>query len=561
MSLRQVRLPVRLTFDEGCLTLDAISRPAWAREWGRDSEGLKATLDLPWPAAERMRWVDGGSLAGRPWWRAETPRPRPRRTVFISWGDVPYAWRKDLQGTVLFHCMQVSQPVEFVDEQPSWALDSGSDIAGEFRDHRAAWLQSIRDCPAGEAVCVFVLTHSRLKSAFLKRTDEELLNATAIQQGKKVVLISADGAFSQQMPEASSWFRVIAPSSAHSSTQEHRLANVEETSQLLVDAILAAPVAPDEHSGSTWSTGVDGDYGAFLDFSLGQVTQRFRYMPPGEFWMGSPDDDPGRFENEGPRHRVRLTEGFWLADTACTQALWLAVMGGTNPSQFQDDPDQPVEQVSWDDVQTFLQRLQPLLPAGCEAVLPTEAQWEYACRAGTQTPFSFGPNVTTEQVNYDSDAPYVDGRKGEYREKTVPVKSLPANGWGLYEMHGNVLEWCVDGFGKAGKLRPYPDQHEGEVLENPIEPPDDGLSAQRVLRGGSWFNDAKDCRSALRGNGERDARGVNVGFRFALRSSSPVMPETRDASQQDPEQSGLAPSGSGGHSPAAPAKKPPRSRK
>ncbi|MEK8025880.1 formylglycine-generating enzyme family protein [Pseudaquabacterium rugosum] len=575
MSLRQVRLPVRLTFDEGCLTLDAISRPAWAREWGRDSEGLKATLDLPWPAAERMRWVDGGSLAGRPWWRAERPRLRPRRTIFISWGDVPDAWRKGLQNTVRFHCMQASQNVEFVDELPSWAPAPGSNIAAEFSDYRAAWLQSLRDCPAGEAICVFVLTHSRLKSQFLMQTDEELLNSSelrdAVRQGMQVVLIAATEGLRERIPEPWVSFSKTAPLSAHGSTQGLRLADVEETSQLLLDVILAAPMAPDEHSGPTWSSGVDGDYGAFLDFSLGQVTQRFRYMPPGEFWMGSPDDEPEREEAEGPRHRVRLTEGYWLADTACTQALWFAVMGGKNPSHFQHDLARPVEKVSWDDVQTFLQRLQPLLPAGCEAVLPTEAQWEYACRAGTQTPFSFGPDVTPEEVNYEGSFPYAAGRKGEWRGKTVPVRSLPANGWGLYEMHGNVWEWCSDGVLKGDDLRRYPAQQDGDVLENPSQPQGSGPAAQRVLRGGSWFLCAGACRSAYRRSYGRGKRISEVGFRFALRSSSPVMTVTRDASRQDPEGPGgsrapaaerpaSVPFSSGRDGPAAPSKRPPRSR-
>lgn len=299
---------------------------------------------------------------------------------------------------------------------------------------------------------------------------------------------------------------------------------------------ISVPDAPSSYAEShiRLSFGVDFRHGLFADLRLETVIQRFRYMPPGEFWMGSPDDEPERFGNESPRHRVRLTEGYWLADTACTQALWLAVMGGKNPSRFQADPGQPVEQVSWDDVQTFLQRLQPLLPAGCEAVLPTEAQWEYACRAGTQTPFSFGPNVTTEQVNYDGNAPYVDGRKGEYRKKTVPVKSLPANGWGLYEMHGNVWEWCADGV-EDGALRRYPKQQKGLVLENPFQPPGAGSSAQRVLRGGSWVIVAGRCRSANRSAFVRVRRRDFVGFRFALKSRSALATVTKDASRQDTE--------------------------
>ncbi|TAN50525.1 MAG: formylglycine-generating enzyme family protein, partial [Methylococcaceae bacterium] len=133
-------------------------------------------------------------------------------------------------------------------------------------------------------------------------------------------------------------------------------------------------------------------HGIFADFTVatphGSAGQRLRWIEPGVFWMGSPQDEPERDSNEGPRHRVTLTQGFWLADTACTQALWRTVMGN-NPSDFKDDEQCPVEQVSWNDVQDFLRKLEALLP-GCEAHLPSEAQWEYACRAGSDTPFSFG---------------------------------------------------------------------------------------------------------------------------------------------------------------------------
>ena len=125
--------------------------------------------------------------------------------------------------------------------------------------------------------------------------------------------------------------------------------------------------------------------------------------------MGSPDNEPEREDDEGPQHQVTLTEGFWLADTACTQGLWLAVMGGKNPSRFTGDPDLPVETVSWYDVQKFLAKLQAYLPAGVTAVLPTEAQWEYACRAGSSTAFSFGDNISTDQANYNGKYPYNKG--------------------------------------------------------------------------------------------------------------------------------------------------------
>ena len=183
--------------------------------------------------------------------------------------------------------------------------------------------------------------------------------------------------------------------------------------------------------------------GLWFDLRIASVTQRFRWIPAGTFTMGSPEDEEEResWGNE-TQHPVTLSQGFWLADTACTQALWQLIMG-ENPADFNDDPENPVETVSWLDVQAFLEKLNQLIP-GLQAQLPSEAQWEYACRAGTETPFSFGENITPEQVNCDGSEPYAGGEKGEYRRKTVPVKALPANPWGLYQMHGNVWEWCQD---------------------------------------------------------------------------------------------------------------------
>lgn len=222
---------------------------------------------------------------------------------------------------------------------------------------------------------------------------------------------------------------------------------------------------------------------------------RLRYMEPGQFLMGSPPSETERFEDEGPQHMVTIRSGFWLADTACTQALWQAVMG-ENPSHFQaknkGGPEHPVEQVSWHMAQEFLTRLQIELP-GCRATLPTEAEWEYACRAGSTAPFSFGDTISTEQVNYNGNHPYAQGKKGEYRERTVPVKDLPANAWGLYQMHGNVWEWCAD------QTRPYTEEAQTDPgLGEALDPQAGDKGSPRALRGGSWFNYARLTRSAFR---------------------------------------------------------------
>ncbi|NJA04408.1 formylglycine-generating enzyme family protein [Methylococcaceae bacterium WWC4] len=253
------------------------------------------------------------------------------------------------------------------------------------------------------------------------------------------------------------------------------------------------------------------EYGVLAELLVvtphGTAAQSFRWIEPGTFLMGSPDDEPERAANEGPQHWVTLSRGYWLADTACTQALWLAVIGN-NPSRFNDDPNRPVERVSWNDVQAFLEKLQMLLP-GCQVELPSEAEWEYACRAGTVTPFSFGANITPAQVNYDGNLPYAGGEPGEYRQRTVPVKSLPANPWGLHEMHGNVWEWCKDGrrqYGAAAQSDPL------------------GASGQdqpRVFRGGSWDFHAWRSRSAIRYANTPSYADFGLGLRLCLRSIGP----------------------------------------
>ena len=272
-------------------------------------------------------------------------------------------------------------------------------------------------------------------------------------------------------------------------------------------------------------------YGLFADVILLGITQRFRYIEPTTFMMGLQENEKDNPDYED-YHQVTLTQGYWLADTACTQELWQAVMG-ENPSDFRTNPLNPVENISWVDVHSFIAKLKQQTP---ELIiqLPSEAQWENACRAGTQTPFYFGGNVTPEQVNYDGNHPYTDGKKGEHRQKTVPVKSLPPNAWGLYEMHGNVLEWCIDEWkeklGNDSKVDPVrlhfksglqPEQSGGsltstssfnsKILENADDP-----NVRRVLRGGSWDDFGRSCRSALRNRNDADSRNRRIGFRLSL---------------------------------------------
>ena len=250
-----------------------------------------------------------------------------------------------------------------------------------------------------------------------------------------------------------------------------------------------------------WAAGMGQDqYGLYADLEFKGIIQRFGWINPGTFMMGLPNDEPERLDNE-LQYQVTLSQGYWLADSACTQALWQAVMGD-NPSRFQDNSNNPVENVTWDDAQAFIQRLNQS-QSGLSARLPSEAEWEYACRAGTTTAFAFGGNITPQQVNYNGDYPYAGAAKGEYRKKSVAVKSLPANPWGLYEMHGNVWEWCVDWYG----------DYESGLAVDPAGPRD---GSPRMLRGGSWFSDARYTRSAYRRRRNPAVRDGYYGFRLAL---------------------------------------------
>ena len=240
-------------------------------------------------------------------------------------------------------------------------------------------------------------------------------------------------------------------------------------------------------------------FGLYAEFRVGGVTQRCRWIVPGRFLMGAPEDELGRFDRELPQHEVALT-GFWLADTACTQALWRAVTG-ENPSRNKDDPDNPVANVSWDDSRAFFEKLNALAP-GLAAGLPSEAQWEYACRAGTTTAYSFGKSITRDHEHYDQD--FVNG-------KPVPVASFPANSWGLFEMHGNVLEWCSDWYGAY-------------AAEPQVDPEGPAQGTLRVLRGGSWFGGAIYARSASRSVYDPSHRIDFIGLRVAPGRAGPAEP-------------------------------------
>jgi formylglycine-generating enzyme required for sulfatase activity len=237
-------------------------------------------------------------------------------------------------------------------------------------------------------------------------------------------------------------------------------------------------------------------------------------IPAGSFRMGSPRGEEGRSDDEGPRHRVNL-DGFWMGQTPITQAQWRRVMG-TNPSHSQGlraDRDQwPVEMVNWNAAMAFCDKLSQL--TGRCYSLPSEAQWEYACRAGTTTPFHFGGTVISELANFNATQRYGETPPGVSRGKTSAVGLFPANGWGLHDLHGNVREWCLDAWHDS--YRGAPDDGRARVSE-------DSQYLHRLLRGGSWLDFPGGCRSAYRGRLRPDVADFLVGFRVVCLPQGPSL--------------------------------------
>ena len=232
------------------------------------------------------------------------------------------------------------------------------------------------------------------------------------------------------------------------------------------------------------------------------------WIPAGKFVMGSPRNEPDRSNSEGPQHEVTVPQ-FLMGRYPITQAQWrvVAAMPQVNraleaaPSSFKGD-DRPVEKVSWQDAVEFCDRISAYTNRTYR--LPTEAEWEYACRAGSTTPFHFGSTLTTEVANYDGDSTYADGPKGQYRQETTPVDHFNiANAFGLSDMHGNVWEWCQDH---------WHDNYDGAPTDGSAWLTEDP-GASRVLRGGSWIIIPEYCRSASRVDNSPDSRNDFIGFR------------------------------------------------
>jgi formylglycine-generating enzyme required for sulfatase activity len=252
-------------------------------------------------------------------------------------------------------------------------------------------------------------------------------------------------------------------------------------------------------------------------------------IPGGEFLMGtsasqraaalqaylqagvSKENAEKWLSSEQPQHQVKL-KPFLMGKCPVTQAQWKIVAAlpkikldlQPDPSNFKG-AQRPVEQISWDEAVEFCDRLSQ--KTGKPYHLPSEAEWEYACRAGTTTPFSFGETITTDLVNCDGNYPYGEAPKGTYRKETTDVGSFPANAFGLFDLHGNVWEWCLDR---------WHENYQGAPIEGSAwltENDNRSHSEYRLLRGGSWCNNPRSCRSALRGRCRRDNQDLSIGFR------------------------------------------------
>lgn len=245
-----------------------------------------------------------------------------------------------------------------------------------------------------------------------------------------------------------------------------------------------------------------------LTLELGNgVTMKLTLIPAGKFMMSSPKDEMGRGEEEGPQHEVTISRPFYMGVYDVTQAQYEQVMGA-NPSRFKSSGN-PVETVSWLEAVAFCEKLSR--QTGRTVALATEAQWEFACRAGTATPFNTGATLAADQANYDATYVYGSGVKGEFRQKTTPAGSFKPNAFGMFDMHGNVWQWCADWYDKA--------YYAGSAAVDPKGPETGNL---RVLRGGCWHVYPGDCRSAYRFGLQPEIRADRAGFRVVVDPTAAV---------------------------------------
>jgi len=261
--------------------------------------------------------------------------------------------------------------------------------------------------------------------------------------------------------------------------------------------------AADPAAKPAWASAMGKDqYGTWADLTVKGVRQRMRLIPAGTFKMGSPENDKWHDvngEHSETLHDVTITHDYWIGDSTCTQSLWIAIMGN-NPSTRHGDPLLPVETISWNDCHDFIDRFNKVI-GSAHIRFPTESEWEYACRAGTtglyggESLADMGWFMDTESIEYS----------------THPVKSKKPNLWGIYDMHGNVLQWCSDW---------YADYEEKATID-PMGPIS---GVERVLRGGCSMSRAEKCRSADRGANPPAEKSQWYGFRLCISAQPGTSP-------------------------------------
>ncbi len=253
-----------------------------------------------------------------------------------------------------------------------------------------------------------------------------------------------------------------------------------------------------------------------VEIITNSIGMKLALIPTGKFRMGSPRSEAER-ESEESQHEVTITKPFYMGVYEVTQAEYMKLMDPKNQAHFNSDrgggAEYPMEDVLWTEADEFCRKLTALpdeIRAGRKYRLPTESEWEYACRAGTTTAFHFGESISSRQANFNGNFPYGNAEKGQYLRRTVKVGSYQPNNFGLYDMHGNVAEWCADWYD--------PDYYDASHDEDPRGPPvgvlsDDYENYYLVVRGGCWIDDARACRSAYRHRAMHRNKYRLIGFR------------------------------------------------
>ncbi len=473
---------------------------------------LRARQGLTLPQCARTTGPQRGVLQ---------PAPE-RRHVFISYSRADRDWVERLKRMMAPLLRGSGQELRLWDDSQIEAGDK--------------WREAIETALAEAKVALLLVSDHFLASEFVMGEEVPKLLAAAEAEGVRVLWVSLSACLVEET-EIHQYQAVLPPSRPLDQMAEAEAKEALKTIGLeirkalksLPEAVAAAPASDPPQADALQAFSVTTApllQGRTLELGDG-VSLPLIAIPAGEFVMGSPVDEPERQDDEGPQHRVRL-EGFLMGQTPITQAQWRAVarlvppLGQRwerdlplNPSRFSGQPgsdQRPVEMVSWQDAIECCRRLSAI--TGGVYTLPSEAQWEYACRAGTKSPFYFGDTISPELVNYDGNYVYGEGPKGIYREQTTPVGVFPANAWGLQGMHGNVLEWCLDH---------WHENYEGAPIDGSAWLDKNSGVDTRLLRGGSWYLSPRFCRSACRSRFRPVYANYHVGFRVVCLPQDPSL--------------------------------------